>query len=278
MICRALLNCYAREKDVEKAEATFKKLTDTGVMRSPLVFNILMHLYFQTADSDNEGMDKILEKMESNGEVFPDWNAYCVAADGCLKAGIMEMAMTVLKKLKEKTKSVAFDTLLKLYYRKGNKDELYRIWKPDEKRDKIYNKGYMSMIISSLLMLDDIEAAEMMFKEWELSYYFRVPNILMNSYCRNNLLEKAESLIDQAMMKGSEPSADAWYSLASEYLEVDQIPMAKETHQGNFGFLFGSFGREGGDRNKAEEFIELLRSENIFSPVDHSRLLTYINY
>nr|XP_034891805.1 pentatricopeptide repeat-containing protein At2g20710, mitochondrial-like [Populus alba] len=199
MVYTALLNCYAREKDVEKAEATFKKLTNTGVMRSPLVFNILMHLYFQTADSDNEGMDKILEKMESNGEVFPDWNAYCVAADGCLKAGIMEMAMTMLKKLEEKTKSVAFDTLLKSYARKGNKDELYRIWKPDEKRDKIYNK------------------------------------------------EKAESLIDQAMMKGSEPSADAWYSLARK-----------------------------GDQNKAEEFIELLRSENIFSPVAHSRLLTYI--
>ncbi|XP_073268633.1 pentatricopeptide repeat-containing protein At2g20710, mitochondrial isoform X1 [Populus alba] len=144
MVYTALLNCYAREKDVEKAEATFKKLTNTGVMRSPLVFNILMHLYFQTADSDNEGMDKILEKMESNGEVFPDWNAYCVAADGCLKAGIMEMAMTMLKKLEEKTKSVAFDTLLKSYARKGNKDELYRIWKPDEKRDKIYNKGKLA--------------------------------------------------------------------------------------------------------------------------------------
>ena len=46
----------------------------------------------------------------------------------------------------------------------------------------------MSMV-SSLLMLDDIEAAEMMFKEWELSYYFRVPNILINAYCRNNLLD-----------------------------------------------------------------------------------------
>ena len=98
----------------------------------------------------------------------------------------------MLKKLEgqitEKTKSIASDTLLKSYSRQGNKDELYRVWKPDEKRDRIYNKGYMSMV-SSLLMLDDIEAAEMMFKEWELSYYFRVPNILINAYCRNNLLD-----------------------------------------------------------------------------------------
>ncbi|KAG6754857.1 hypothetical protein POTOM_040656 [Populus tomentosa] len=228
MVYTALLNCYAREKDVEKAEATFKKLTGTGVMRSPLL-TLTMREWI-----------RFWKKMESNGEVVPDWNAYCVAADGCLKAGIMEMAMTMLKKLEEKTKSVAFDTLLKSCSRKGNKDELYRIWKPDEKRDKIYNKGYMSMI-SSLLMLDDIEAAEMMFKEWELSYYFRVPNILMNAYCRNNLLEKAESLIDHAMMKGSEPS-DA----------------------------------RKGDQNIAEEFIELLRSENFLSPVAHNRLLTYI--
>lgn len=232
--------------------------------------------------------------MESNGEVVADWNTYCVAADGCLKAGIMEMAMTMLKKLEgqitEKTKSIAFDTLLKLYARKGNKDEVYRIWKSDEKRDKIYNKGYMSMI-NSLLMLDDIEAAEMMFKKWEsrgLSYYFRVPNILINAYCRNNLLENAGSLIDHAMMKGSEPSADAWYSLASGYLEVNQIPMAKEamkkailvcpgwkpikeTLASCLDHLEGK-----GDQNKAEEFIELLRTENIFSPVAHNRLRTYI--
>uniref|UniRef100_A0A2K1YFV7 Pentacotripeptide-repeat region of PRORP domain-containing protein n=1 Tax=Populus trichocarpa TaxID=3694 RepID=A0A2K1YFV7_POPTR len=270
MVYTALLNCYAREKDVEKAVATFKKLTDIGVMRSPLVFNILMYLYFQT-----------------DGEVVADWNTYCVAADGCLKAGIMEMAMTMLKKLEgqitEKTKSIAFDTLLKLYARKGNKDEVYRIWKSDEKRDKIYNKGYMSMI-SSLLMLDDIEAAEMMFKKWEsrgLSYYFRVPNILINAYCRNNLLEKAGSLIDHAMMKGSEPSADAWYSLASGYLEVEAMKKAilvcpgwkpiKETLASCLDHLEGK-----GDQNKAEEFIELLRTENIFSPVAHNRLRTYI--
>nr|TKR99136.1 hypothetical protein D5086_0000195250 [Populus alba] len=205
MVYTALLNCYAREKDVEKAEATFKKLTNTGVMRSPLVFNILMHLYFQTADSDNEGMDKILEKMESNGEVFPDWNAYCVAADGCLKAGIMEMAMTMLKKLEEKTKSVAFDTLLKSYARKGNKDELYRIWKPDEKRDKIYNK------------------------------------------------EKAESLIDQAMMKGSEPSADAWYSLASEYLEVRKITNLSQLRLCRYDSVEWWRNRVNGDSPMADE-------------------------
>jgi pentatricopeptide repeat protein len=131
----------------------------------------------------------------------------------------------------------------------------------------------------------------MMFKEWEsrgLSYYFRVPNILINAYCRNNLLEKAGSLIDHAMMKGSEPSADAWYSLASGYLEVNQIPMAKEamkkailvcpgwkpikeTLASCLDHLEGK-----GDQNKAEEFIELLRTENVFSPVAHNRLRTYI--
>ncbi|KAJ6979071.1 hypothetical protein NC653_027283 [Populus alba x Populus x berolinensis] len=190
MVYTALLNCYAREKDVEKAEATFKKLTNTGVMRSPLVFNILMHLYFQTADSDNEGMDKILEKMESNGEVFPDWKAYCVAADGCLKAGIMEMAMTMLKKLEEKTKSVAFDTLLKSYARKGNKDELY---------------------------------------------------------------QKAESLIDHAMMKGSEPSADAWYSLASEYLEIRKITNLSQLRLCRYDSVEWWRNRVNGDNPMADE-------------------------
>ncbi|KAF9672338.1 hypothetical protein SADUNF_Sadunf11G0031000 [Salix dunnii] len=189
MVHTALLNCYARENNVEKAEATFKKLTDIGVMRSPLVFNILMYLYFQTANSDIEGMDKILEKMESNGEVVPGWNANCNGAYGYLKAGIVEKAMTMLKKLEGqitvKTKSIASDALLKLYAKKGNKDEL------------------------------------------------------------NNILEKAEYLVDHAMIKGSEPSVDAWNSPASGNLE--------------------------GDQKRAEEFIEY-----IFSPVALNRLLAYI--
>ena len=65
MVYTALRNCYAREKDVEKAEATFKKLTDIGIMRSPLVFNILMHLHFQTGN--NEKLDALMSKMESEG-------------------------------------------------------------------------------------------------------------------------------------------------------------------------------------------------------------------
>ncbi|CAK7350602.1 unnamed protein product [Dovyalis caffra] len=326
------LRIYKRFKhaleDVEKAEVTFKKLTDIVVMRSPLVFNILMNLYLQTgnnekldalmsemeskgipfdqytfsirltafaANSDIEGMDKILERMELNEEVAPDWNTYGIAADGYLKAGQVEKAMTMLKKLEEriteKTKSIALDTLLKFYARTGNKEELYRIWKLYEKRDKIYNKGYMSMI-SSLLMLDDIEAAEMIFKEWEsrnLSYDFRVPNILINAYCRKNLLAKAESLIDHAITKGSEPSVDAWYSLASGYLEDNHIPMAKEAMKKAIlvcplGWkpsketltTFLEYLEGKGDQSKAEEFVELLRTESIFSPVVHNRLLTYI--
>lgn len=75
MVYTALLNCYAREKDVEKAVATFKKLTDIGVMRSPLVFNILMYLYFQTGN--NEKLDALMSKMESEGTPF-DQNTFCI--------------------------------------------------------------------------------------------------------------------------------------------------------------------------------------------------------
>lgn len=45
----------------------------------------------------------------------------------------------------------------------------------------------------------------------------------------------------------------------------------KETLASCLDYLEGK-----GDQNKAEEFIELLRTENIFSPVAHNRLLTYI--
>lgn len=331
VVYTALLNCYAHEKSVEKAELVMQKIRDMGFAKTPICYNILMNLYYKVGEYEKldaimlemeekgmyydqytlsirlsayaaishiEGVNKTIEKMESDPQVVLDWNAYAIAADGYLKVGLLDKALAMVKKLEgqianAKRSNIVFDLLLKLYAETRKKDELYRIWKLYKEKEKIYNKGYVCMI-SSLLAFDDIEAAEKIFEEWKsrkLSYDFRVPNLLINAYCRKGLLAKAESLVNKGMTKGGKPSADTWYYLASGYLEDNQISKAveaikkavavcppgwkhsKETLATCLEYLEG-----GGDAEGADKFINLLRVEGIFSALAHDRLLDYIKY
>ncbi|CAK9177517.1 unnamed protein product [Ilex paraguariensis] len=232
----ALLNCFAHGKAVEKSETFMQKLRDMGYARTPWSYNIMMTLYYKmeswekldslvhemeekgiyfdyytygirlsayAAASDIEGMDNIVTKMESDHRVTLDYYTYGVAADGYLKVGLLDKALTMLSKLEgqmisTKKRNVAFDCLLRLYARTGKKDELHRIWNL-YKKEKIFNNGYMAMM-SSLLKFNAIEDAEKIFEEWEsrgLTYDFRIPNYLIDVYCRNGLLGKAESLLEK---------------------------------------------------------------------------------
>lgn len=261
----ALLNCYANEKSVEKAEMLMQKMRDIGYAKSSLCYNILMNLYKQmgyfdkldalmvemekkgipgnqftysirlvayAAASDIEGMDETMKRVETNPKIVLDWKFYSVAANEYLKVGLVEKATAMLKKLEAKIPGkngcFAFQFLLKMNAEIGDKDELYQIWNLYKKKEKIFNKGYICMI-SSLLKLDDLESAEKIFEEWktrELSYDFRVPSLLVDAYSKRNLLEKAESLMTHAIAAGCVPPVDSWYSLAKGYLEDNQIPAA----------------------------------------------------
>ncbi|CAK9181801.1 unnamed protein product [Ilex paraguariensis] len=324
----ALLNCYAHDKTVEKSETFMQKLRDMGYARTPRSYNIMMNLYYQmkswekldtlvhemeekgiyfdyytysirlsayAAASDIEGMDKIVTKMESDHRVTLDYFTYAVAAGGYLKVGLVDKALAMLSKLEgqmisTKKRNVAFDCLLRLYAGTGKKDELHRIWNL-YKKEKIFNKGYMTMM-SSLSKFNAIEDAEKIFEEWEsrgLAYDFRIPNCLIDVYCRNGFLGKAESLLERGIANGGNPSANTWCSLAGGYIENNQVANAvealkkailicpsnwkpsKETLSACLEFL-----ERRGDVEEAEEFIEQLKTHKIFSAAVHDRLLSCI--
>ncbi|KAG5556315.1 hypothetical protein RHGRI_006801 [Rhododendron griersonianum] len=261
-----LLNCYARDKSVEKAEAIMQKMRELG--QTTFTFNVMLNLYrlvekhdkidllvhemeekgikydkftfsilFNTyADlSDTIGMDRIVQRMEYYPNMVLDWIAYSIAAKEFIKAGLTKKALEMLKKsegliLASKRRSMAYEFLLTQYAAIGEKDEVLRLWELHKKTEKIYNKSYISMI-TSLLKLDDIEEAEKIFEEWdssELFYDFQVPNFLIGAYCRKGLMEKAETLINRARMKRGKPLAQTWYYLASGYVNVNEMPKAIE--------------------------------------------------
>lgn len=326
----ALLNCYAYLKHVEKAEAVMQKMKDLGLDKSTVTYNVLLNLYYQTgkhdkldtlmhemegrginfdkytfgirlsayaAASDVKGIDNILRRAESNHQDVFDWAVYAVAANGYTKAGFVERALAMLKKseglamLTFKGRSRAFDYLLTQYAAIGKKDEVVRLWECYKEKDKVYNKGYRS-VISSLLKFDDIDSAEKIFDEWEsreLNLDIRIPNALICAFCRKGLMEKAESLFNRVMAKGMKPDVKTYYFLATGYLQINQTERgiealkeailvcgpwwkpSKESLASCLEYLKGK-----GDVERAKELIRLLKDKDIV-PVDLcDRLLNYI--
>lgn len=121
----ALLNCYANEKAVEKAEETFQMMMDNKMVRTPMGYNITMNLYNQVRNHkkmdelmvemaengidhdqstirirfiayaavfDIAGMNKIVQRMKSTPGMQLDWKLCSIVAEGYLKVGQTDKA------------------------------------------------------------------------------------------------------------------------------------------------------------------------------------------
>ncbi|KAK6932559.1 Pentatricopeptide repeat [Dillenia turbinata] len=267
IVYAALLECYVREKSVEKAEALMEEIRDMGTPRMPAIFNSMMNLYYQTGNygklddvmhemevrgipsdsyaygirlsayadaSDVQGIDKIVAMVHADAANM-DYGFFAVAAGGYLKVGQADKAVKMLRNLegmleKARKRNNAFDFLIRYYSQIGMKDEVYRVWNLYKAKEQIYNTGYRGMI-GSLLKLDDFEGANRIFEEWEsarLSGDIRIPNMLVNAFSKKGLLEEAEIIIKKALARGVKLSASTWFYLATGYLKRDDIEQAVE--------------------------------------------------
>lgn len=263
-----LLNCYARVRSVEKAEALMQRMRILGFDRSTLVFNSLLILYYKVgnymkmdtvmyemkekgiardtntycillsayaAQRNVDGIDEVLQMAESDSNLALEWSNYTIAADAYIKAGHFDKASVMLKKSEELLdgRGVAYDHLLTHYASLGKKEEVIRIWELYKEKSRVLNKGYIAMI-TSLLKFDDIETAEKIFDEWEsqipqtLTYDIRIPNFLLGVYSRKRLFEKFEALVNRIIQKGQKPNYLSWYYFAMALIWENQMEEAVE--------------------------------------------------
>ncbi|XP_050383445.1 pentatricopeptide repeat-containing protein At2g20710, mitochondrial-like [Argentina anserina] len=262
----ALLNCYGRAKQLDKAEATMQKMRDLGIAKTSLQYNILLNLYYKTgnkekfhsliremeengigidrftigiklsaaaAASDLEGIEKIVAEWQSVPGSPLDWVNYAVAANGYTKIGAVDKASEMLQRSEEqipssKRQRPAYEYLMTQYAVLGKKADTLRLWKCYKEHMKIYNRGYVC-VMTSLSKFDDIESVEKVFEEWEskhLNYDTRIPNTLIGAYARNGYLDKAEALMSRIRLKDQKPNPTAWNHMAKGYLHQGEIEKA----------------------------------------------------
>ncbi|XP_065873907.1 pentatricopeptide repeat-containing protein At2g20710, mitochondrial-like isoform X2 [Euphorbia lathyris] len=267
MIYGSLLSCYVNAKQVEKAEAMMQKMKDMGFIRHQYAYNEMLNLYSQlrehekfealvkemeekgiecnkktytirlnayVACSDIEGMETLLMKMEADPLIKMDFYAYSIAANGYLEAGLLDKASMMLKKseqvIQHNSRKSNYKFLLKQYASVGKKADVYRIWELYKQMGRQFHTGYIS-IISSLLQLDDLYGAEMIWEEWESKktpFDIRILNLMINAYAEKGSFEKAEACMEKIAKRKKEPNAISWDNLAVGYLQSGQVMKAVE--------------------------------------------------
>ncbi|CAK9323729.1 unnamed protein product [Citrullus colocynthis] len=325
----ALLNCYVENKNLEKAEAIMQKMREVGFMKTPLSYNVMLSLYSHlgkheklnelmeemeemgishdrftynirmnayAATSNITNMEKLLLKMEADPLVTMDWHAYFVVANGYFKAGLSENSILMLKRseqlIGDKQKWFAYECLITLYAAIGNKDEVYRVWNLYTNLKRRYNSGYFC-IINSLIKLDDMDGAEKILKEWESGdtcFDFKIPNLMISSYCKKGFVDKAEAYISRLIENGKEPPANTWDGLASGYHANGLTNKAVETlkkaisvsrpgWKPNYHTLAAclEYLKTNGNVEVAEEIVGLLRKRDIVPLNIFNRLEDYIH-
>ncbi|XVF25813.1 hypothetical protein REPUB_Repub13aG0245900 [Reevesia pubescens] len=261
----ALLNCYVRQHQTDKALSHLQKMKELGFTSSTLTYNDMMCLYTNIRQrekvpdvmremkenkvspdnfsyricinsygvrSDLEGMERILMEMESQPHIKMDWNTYAVVANFYIKVGLTEKAIDALQKSEQKLDNkdgTGYNHLISLYASLGDKAEVLRLWGLEKDACKRYlNKDFMTML-QSLVKLDAFEESEKVLKEWESSgncYDVRIPNIVITGYAEKGLHEKAEVILENLMERGKVTTPNSWGVVATGYLDKGEVKKA----------------------------------------------------
>lgn len=134
-----LLNCYVKEKNIEKSEATMEKLKFLGFAKDSVPYAEMITLYMNTeqfekvhlviqemkkngisldrycynswmksyaALSDMDQVEKVLNEIEHDDNIDADWTFYSTQVDIYIKAKVLDKAQSALTEMESKMKEM----------------------------------------------------------------------------------------------------------------------------------------------------------------------------
>lgn len=225
-----MMTLYMNLKEFEKAEAMVVEMTEKKIPLDVYTYNIW--LACRGAQGTAQGMEEVFEKMRSDETINPNWSTYSTLAALYIKMRNFGKAEEYLRMVESKITGrdrIPYHYLLSCYGSIGNKEEILRVWNIYKAVfPTIPNTGYHA-IISSLLRIGDIEAADEMYEQWlpfKASYDSRIANLFMNHHVKNGNLEKAIKYAEHIVEVGGKPNAGTWEALAVGHLAVRKLSEA----------------------------------------------------
>ncbi|CAI0447920.1 unnamed protein product [Linum tenue] len=261
-----ILCSYVRQRDAAKAEAFMVKMNELGLILDAHPFNEMMKLYVATSQhlkvqqvieqmkqnqiprnvlSYNLWMCACGEALEVNKaemvymEMVDDqtvevgWSGLCTLANVYIKAGLVDKALVATKNAEKKlspSKRRGYFFLMTMYSSLKNKEGVLRVWEAS----KAVGGGRISCadyicVLSCLVKLGAIVEAEGVFVEWESNcrnYDMRVANVLLGTYVRSGMMEKAESFHYHTIEKGGNPNYKTWEILIEGWVKTQKMDKA----------------------------------------------------
>ncbi|KAJ9565997.1 LOW QUALITY PROTEIN: hypothetical protein OSB04_001963, partial [Centaurea solstitialis] len=257
----ALLHCYVRQHETEKALSHFEKMKEKGFGLSSVPYNDIMWLHLRVHQTnkvrdvlndmkkngvspDNltyrmcinsyaeilyiERMEEILAEMQKDPNIVMDWNTYTAVAIGYVKGRLIDKAKNALTEAENRVgkDAIGYNHLITIHARLGNKDDVLRLLDRLKSLCKRrVNREYITTL-RSLVRIDEFEEAEKLLAEWRSSgnfYDFRVPLVVVEGYLENDSFDKATILLDSLLKDGKWTTADSWWQAAFGFLEKCEI-------------------------------------------------------
>uniref|UniRef100_A0A2P2Q3H5 Pentatricopeptide repeat-containing protein At1g02370 n=1 Tax=Rhizophora mucronata TaxID=61149 RepID=A0A2P2Q3H5_RHIMU len=260
----ALLCSYCKEGMVDKATELFETMKVRNVASTTINYNILMSLYMKVdlpekvillagemrmkhitpnsytlnylvnsyaALANFEAAEVFLGKLIVNG-IKLDWSILGNLASIYVEAGLTHKAHAVLQEIEvvaDAHDCEAFHSLIILYGRLHDLPSVIRVWESLKlRRQKLNNVSYLTML-STLSKLNAMDILEKCFIEWELCCSqsdIRVANVVLESYLKENMIEKAMLLSERMLGRGVDPNLRTLDLFVNLYLKLHQIDLA----------------------------------------------------
>ncbi|PSR85938.1 Pentatricopeptide repeat-containing protein [Actinidia chinensis var. chinensis] len=261
----SLLNCYCKEKMIDKALGLFKKMDEMNIASTSLAFNNLMSLYMSLGQpervplliqemrqrniplgtfsynilmhsysclNDIEGVERVIKEMEEENEKEIDWTTYSNLAAVYVKAGLREKAESALQKVEEEMgprNRSAYHFSISLYAGISNLRKVHKVWNSLNVDFPTTNNMSYLVMLQALDKLNDIDGLKRCFEEWELScssYDMRLANVAIGAYLKNDMIMEAESVLNEANKRSKGPFCWAWEMFMVFFLKKHQIDSA----------------------------------------------------
>ncbi|KAF7849194.1 hypothetical protein BT93_L1095 [Corymbia citriodora subsp. variegata] len=215
------LDLISKVQGLDVAENYFNRLRDEDKVEK--TYGALLNCYFREV-ATNKSLS-LLQKMKELGYASSSLMYNC---EMCLyiNIGQLEKVPDMLSEMKEANISpgnFSYRICLNSYVK-----SLWALRKAVHKRQS--NKDFTTML-GSLVKLREIEEAEKLLHEWEVScefYNSHVPNTLVIGYCRKGWPEKAEKMLRGIIKQGKTRIPNSWSIVAAGHVDKDDTEKAFE--------------------------------------------------
>lgn len=217
---------HLKNNKLEKIRCLADEMKQRNISLNAVTYSVWMQSYARL--DDIKGVERVYQEMLENDAPLCNWNVCGNLAACYVKAGLVDKAEPVLKKLElvmDRSNREAYHHLITLHTNLSNLADVHRVWASLKAAFRITtNNSYLVMLVS-LCKLKDFEGIKKVYEEWEskclrdLSYDTRLAKVVIRAYLEQDRLEEAETVFKHASVKAAKPFLSGMEQFMVYFLE-----------------------------------------------------------